>query len=116
MDANGAIGGVVRMNTIGVNDILFPEKNIGVRLKGSFNSNSSSAPVLGSPGGTPVSGSHLNTAVPAEYGSQEGMNRPAFLSPTGGSGSLATVTGNVDFEIVGAYARRRRSIQHISRQ
>ena len=49
MDANGAIGGVVRMSTIGANDILLPEKNIGIRIKGGFNSNSSSVPALGTP-------------------------------------------------------------------
>ncbi|MBK0032590.1 TonB-dependent receptor [Erwinia sp. S43] len=91
-DATGATGGVVRMSTIGINDILLPGKSVGVRLKGSFNTNSSSVPAAG-------------TAT-------ELVNRPSFLDPTGGAGSIAIAGTTELVDVVAAYARRKSGNYH----
>ncbi|TNL09712.1 TonB-dependent receptor [Kosakonia cowanii] len=91
-DATGATGGVVRMSTIGVDDILLPGKDFGVRLKGGFNTNSSSVPNAGT--------------------LSESVSRPSFLEPTGGSGSVA-IAGTTEFvDVVAAYARRKNGNYH----
>lgn len=116
IDANGAIGGVVRMSTIGANDILLPEKNIGIRLKGAFNTNSSSVPDVSTAGGIRGAGSHANNDLPTTFGGSAGMDRPAFLNPTGGSGSVALAARTENFEVVGAYARRKNGNYHAGKQ
>ncbi|CPR16694.1 TonB-dependent receptor [Brenneria goodwinii] len=112
-DATGATGGVVRMSTIGVDDILLPGKSFGVRLKGGFNTNSSSAPATGTFGG--FTGAQSYTGTMPDQGSlfsSNGMNRPAVLEPTGGSGSIA-VAGTTEYvDILAAYARRKNGNYH----
>ncbi|EMC2290391.1 TonB-dependent receptor [Salmonella enterica] len=112
-DATGATGGVVRMSTIGVDDILLPGKNFGVRLKGGFNTNSSSVPALGTFGGFNGTQAYTGT-MPSQDSlfNSDGMGRPAFLEPTGGSGSIA-VAGTTEYvDIVAAYARRKNGNYH----
>jgi hemoglobin/transferrin/lactoferrin receptor protein len=116
LDANGAVGGIVRMDTIGAKDILLPEKNIGIRLKGGFNTNSTSAPALGTPGGIRGAGNYGSSPVPDEFGSQQGMDRPAFLTPSGGSGSVAIAGRTDNFEVIGAYARRKNGNYYAGKQ
>ncbi|VFR17546.1 Iron siderophore receptor protein [plant metagenome] len=112
-DATGATGGVVRMSTIGVTDILLPGKSFGVRLKGGFNTNSSSVPALGTWGGYNGGQGYYSTLPSADTLFQPGgMDRPAFLEPTGGSGSVA-VAGTTEYvDIVAAYARRKNGNYH----
>ncbi|MCL2891675.1 TonB-dependent receptor [Brenneria sp. MC1SB4.1] len=107
-DATGATGGVVRVSTIGVKDILLPGESFGVRLKGGFNTNSSSAPATGTWGGYNGSAGYYDTLPAADtLFSSGGMDRPASLVPTGGSGSIA-VAGTTEYvDIIAAYARRR---------
>ncbi|MEL4392673.1 TonB-dependent receptor [Shewanella algae] len=91
-DATGATGGVVRMSTIGVDDILLPGESLGVRLKGGFNTNSSSVP---------------DVATEAES-----VNRPSLLEITGGAGSLA-IAGTMEFvDVTAAYVRRKNGNYH----
>lgn len=108
-DATGATGGVVRMSTIGVDDILLPGKSFGVRLKGGFNTNSSSVPAVkterGWRGGSyPYNGTMPSTDTLFAPG---GMDRPSLFEPTGGSGSIA-IAGTTEYiDVVAAYARRK---------
>jgi hemoglobin/transferrin/lactoferrin receptor protein len=112
-DATGATGGVVRVSTIGVDDILLPGKSFGIRVKGSFNTNSSSIPDAGTAAGTTAGGTYwYPDTPPTSFGSSDGMDRPDFLSPTGGSGSVA-VAGTTEYvDVVAAYARRRNGNYH----
>ncbi|MBB6011776.1 hemoglobin/transferrin/lactoferrin receptor protein [Aquamicrobium lusatiense] len=118
-DANGAIGGVVRMSTIGVDDVVLPSKSFGIRLKGGFNSNSSSAPAVGTFGGLRLPGAgfstvgvYANDQLPSSFGGPEGMDRPGFLKPTSGSGSIAAGFRSDHVDVVAAYSRRRNGNYH----
>lgn len=111
-DGAGIIGGAVRMNTITVDDILLPEKNFGVRLKGGFNSNSSSAPPVGTKGGLSDGGVYPTTSLPSSFGGPDGMDRPGFLEPTGGNGSIAAGYRSEYVDLVAAFARRKNGNYH----
>lgn len=106
-DSTGAVGGIVRMSTIGVKDILLPGHDFGVRLKGNFNTNSRSAPSPGTTGGLTNLGTYYSwDEFPSGFGDSTGMDRPATLKPTGGSGSIA-IAGTTDaVDVVAAYAQR----------
>ncbi|MGU3576024.1 TonB-dependent receptor domain-containing protein [Brucellaceae bacterium C25G] len=106
-DGSGAIGGMVRMNTIGVNDILRPDKDFGIRIKGGFNSNSSSVPAQGTKGGYWGGGAYPNASLPSSFGDDRGVDRPAFLEPTGGTGSIAGAYRSEYVDVLAAYARRK---------
>lgn len=106
-DATGAIGGVVRASTIAVEDILLPGKSYGVRVKGSFNSNSTTPPVFGTPGGSQGKQVYALAALPSSFFEPDGMERPGFLLPTGFSGSIAAAATTENFDFVAAYARRK---------
>ncbi|WP_421566610.1 TonB-dependent receptor domain-containing protein [Ochrobactrum sp. EDr1-4] len=106
-DANGAIGGVVRMSTINADDILIPGQTTGVRIKGGFNTNSAPVPALGTLAGQRGIGTFGDSEIPTTFGGSAGMDRPGFLTPTGGSGSVAIAAKTDNFEIVAAQARRK---------
>ncbi len=111
-DGAGVIGGIVRMNTITVDDILLPDRTFGVRLKGGFNTNSSSIPPVGTWGGLSGAGNYPNDSVPSSFGGPDGMDRPGFLEPTGGSGSIAAGYRSEYVDLVAAYARRKNGNYH----
>ncbi|MGU3497025.1 TonB-dependent receptor domain-containing protein [Xanthobacteraceae bacterium A53D] len=109
-DATGATGGVVRMSTINASDILLPGRSFGVRVRGGFNTNSTPVPATGTTGGFNGRGipSYDGTLPPAyEYFGMNGLDRPPFLKPTGGSGSLAAAYSNEFVDIVAGYAQRK---------
>ncbi len=107
-DATGAIGGIVRMSTIGADDILLPGQSVGVRVKGSINNNSAPVPGVGTQAGIRGDSSTYPSAqVPSVFGDFLGMDRPGFLVPTGGSGSVAVAGKTDNVEVVAAYARRK---------
>ncbi|TCR03029.1 hemoglobin/transferrin/lactoferrin receptor protein [Neorhizobium sp. JUb45] len=115
----GATGGLVRMETINAGDIIKDDKNWGVRVRGGMMGNMSSPPAVGTPGGyAPMSKSRFisgcNWACTIEpipdnllSGSASGMDRPAFLAPKSGSGSVAFAARNDMLEVVAAYAKRK---------
>ncbi|MBI1650568.1 TonB-dependent receptor [Hyphomicrobium sulfonivorans] len=111
-DGAGAIGGIVRMDTIGVDDILLPGKNSGVRFKGGFNTNSSSVPAVGTWGGLAGTGNYPNSQIPSSFGGPDGMDRPGLLEPTGGYGSVAAAYRSETIDIVAAYAQRKNGNYH----
>ncbi|MGU3576533.1 TonB-dependent receptor domain-containing protein [Brucellaceae bacterium C25G] len=107
-DAVGAIGGIVRMSTINADDILLPDQTVGIRIKGSVNNNSTPAPGVGTEGGIRGDGGTYPAGqLPVSYGDILGMDRPGFLAPSGGSGSIAIAGKTDNIEIVAAYARRK---------
>ncbi|NYT35321.1 TonB-dependent receptor [Allopusillimonas soli] len=115
-DATGATGGVVRVSTIGVKDILLPGKRYGIRLKGGFNTNSSPVPSAGTYGGWDHIASTLpyTKELPPAHTrfSADGMSRPPLLTPTGGSGSIAIANTTEMVDIVVAYAQRKNGNYH----
>lgn len=103
-DGSGAIGGVVRMRTLSAADILLPGKQMGVRLRGGFNTNSTTPPDVLTPGGM-AGGSYAAGSTPTTRDGGN-MDRPAFLDPTGGNGSVAAALSSESIDLVAAYARR----------
>ncbi|MDH4989647.1 TonB-dependent receptor [Aquamicrobium lusatiense] len=120
----GATGGLVRMETLNADDIIRGDKNWGIRLRGGIMGNTSTPPAIGTPGGyPPLKKSRFITdcnwactidTIPETLltGSPYGMDRPAFLEPTSGSGSAAFAARNDMFEVVAAYARRKNGNYH----
>jgi hemoglobin/transferrin/lactoferrin receptor protein len=115
----GATGGLVRMETINADDIIKDDRNWGVRVRGGLIGNSSTPPAIGTPGGyAPMAKSRFRTScnyvctsetIPDNLlsGSSYGMDRPQFLQPTSGSGSVAFAGRNDMFEMTAAYAKRK---------
>lgn len=113
----GAIGGVVSMRTLNAEDIISGDKDWGIRLKGSFSDNSSSPPAAFTTGGLRNGGRFLTACgggrtctvqqLPSEFADETGMDRPSTGTPTGGSGSIAAAKRWGEFEVLGAFARRK---------
>lgn len=115
----GATGGLVRMETLNASDIIKDDKNWGIRVRGGMMSNTSTPPAVGTPGGyAPMGKSRFRTGcnytctietIPDNLlsGSSHGMDRPSFLKPTSGSGSVAFAARNDMFEVTAAYAKRK---------
>ncbi|MFP1682940.1 TonB-dependent receptor domain-containing protein [Alloalcanivorax sp. C16-1] len=116
--ASGATGGVVSMRTIGANDIIKPGKDWGLRLRGGAMGNSSAAPPGGTPAGMDGTGRTYyvdcavaslcqgENALPEQFGSPEGMDRPGLLDMRSWSGSIAAARRFESFDLVAAYAQR----------
>ena len=104
-DATGAIGGIVRMQTISADDILLPGKQFGVRLRGGFNSNSASVPAVFTQGG--MLGGRFPEGTTPVVRDGGNMDRPGLLDPTGGNGSIAGAFTSENVDLVAAYARRK---------
>lgn len=117
-DATGATGGLVRASIIGVDDILLPGKNYGIRLRGGLATNSSPVPEVGTNGGWKgrlrLRSSSEFPAASTRFHSN-GMRRPALLETTGGSGSavVAATTEYIDF--VAGYVQRKNGNYHAGR-
>lgn len=124
----GATGGLAVMRTIEADDIITGDKNWGIRVRGSIMSNTSSPPAEGTTGGiygfsdksyiTDCNWSCKKVTAPEtlpnldDYMAPTGMDRPAFLEPTSGSGSAAFAARWENAEIVAAYARRKTGNYH----
>ncbi|PHM67403.1 TonB receptor-related protein [Xenorhabdus stockiae] len=105
-DANGAIGGVVRVSTLNVNDVVLHGQTFGVRMTGGFNNNSTRPPEVGTVGGYPKSDSYQNDEIYKAYGHPAGMDRHGGFRPTGGNGSIALGIKSEYLDMVAAFARR----------
>ncbi|WP_052717432.1 TonB-dependent receptor [Chromobacterium vaccinii] len=81
----GAIGGLVKMDTLKAEDILLPGERRGVRLRGGLQSNSA--------------------APPAELSATPRQHSPA-LDGRAGHGSVAAALREDRYELVGAFAYR----------
>jgi hemoglobin/transferrin/lactoferrin receptor protein len=119
----GSIGGVISMRTIDAQDILLPGRSFGVRIRGGFNTNTREAPETYTPGGLRESmlGRYkvgCNYACGAldtlpsyqsvnQLGNPRGLDRPSWIKPGGGNGSIA-VAKSWDFvDLVGAVTYRK---------
>ncbi len=122
-DAVGGVGGVVRMRTINASDIVLPGRDIGIRIRGGFNTNSRTPPAPFTKGGlqTTMTGSFLTGCNYAncgtiqdishiidinDLGNARGFDRPSWLKPTGWNGSVAAAKVWRDAELVAAIAYR----------
>ncbi|ARO15938.1 TonB-dependent receptor (plasmid) [Ketogulonicigenium robustum] len=103
-DASGAVGGIVRMRTIGADDIVLPGASFGVRIRGGFNTNSTDVPDEMTPGG--VIGGMFQVGQPSIVRDGGNMDRPSLLAPTGGNGSVALGFKSEYFDLVAAAAHR----------
>jgi len=118
----GSVGGVVSMRTINAQDILLPGKTFSVRVRGGFSTNTREAPETYTPGGLRESmigrfRTGCNYACGAvvaapiyksvnELGNARGFNRPSWIKPTGGNGSVAVVKSWDAIDLVGAFTYR----------
>lgn len=106
---SGGVAGTVAMHTVDAADIVEDGKTFGLRVKGGFGSNTSS-PEAGSVAGY----TYKNTlmGVGTATASSDGMNRPAFLSPTQGSGSIVAAMRDEAVDLLAGYAYRKRGNYH----
>ncbi|TKT76182.1 TonB-dependent receptor [Aquamicrobium sp. LC103] len=107
--ASNGIAGTVAMRTLDAGDIVEEGRKFGMRLKGGFGTNTSK-PKDGAVAGY----SYRNT--PNQVGvatpSADGMDRPPFLEPTSGSGSLVAAFKEENFDLIAGYAYRKQGNYH----
>lgn len=118
--ASSGIAGTVAMRTLEAGDIVKEGNRFGLRVKGGFGTNSSK-PKAGSESGYLIankgySGSQ-NPDLDPHYistvkSSDATMNRPAFLKPTNGSGSIVAAMQDENIELLAGYAYRKRGNYH----
>lgn len=119
----GSVGGVVSMRTINASDILLPGRTFGIRVRGGFNTNTREAPEPYTTGGlqSTMTGSYLTgcnfancgtiVTPPSltdvdQLGNTRGLNRPSWIKPTGGNGSIAIAKTWEGLDLVGAVTYR----------
>lgn len=102
--------GSVAMRTLSADDIVKPGDAWGVRVKGGIGGNTSD-PVAGNKAGylftNPLGWSDPTTGYGSATPSSTGMDRPSFLSPTSGSGSIVGAYKGESFDLLAGYARRK---------
>ncbi|MGU3575533.1 TonB-dependent receptor domain-containing protein [Brucellaceae bacterium C25G] len=106
--ASSGIAGTVAMRTLEAGDIVKEGNRFGLRVKGGFGTNSSK-PVAGTKAGYSI----INHPSASSYSSSDDtMNRPAFLKPTNGSGSIVAAMQDESVELLAGYAYRKRGNYH----
>lgn len=118
--ASSGIAGTVAMRTVEAGDIVKEGNRFGLRVKGGFGTNSSK-PVAGDAAGyginnkgyslpqNPDNDQYYKSTVTT---SDDTMNRPAFLKPTNGSGSIIAAMQDESIELLAGYAYRKRGNYH----
>lgn len=86
-DGAGAIGGVVSIRTLNIDDIVPHDREYGVRLRGGISSN--------------------NIAPPESMTTRERTDQPDLLDFESGSASIAAGFRGENFDVMAAFARRR---------
>ena len=118
--ASSGIAGTVAMRTLEAGDIVKDGKRFGLRVKGGFGTNSSK-PEAGDVAGYSIINKGYSTPKTPEYdhlyqptieSSDDTMNRPAFLKPTNGSGSIVAAMQDDNLELLAGYAYRKRGNYH----
>lgn len=92
-DGVGATGGLVRVETIGAKDLIAPGGTFGIQLRGGMTGNNVDPPATAT----------LGTG----NGTRERFDRPGLFDLNGFNLSLAAAGRVGDFELVGAFARRK---------
>ncbi|MDH4980669.1 TonB-dependent receptor [Hyphomicrobium sp. D-2] len=105
--ASRGIAGTVTMRTVDADDIVKPGETWGMRVKGSFGTNTSS----------PEAGALSGYAYPSRPGrplveSPDGMDRPSILQPTNGAASILAATKGDNVDLVVGYAHRKQGNYH----
>lgn len=98
--ASRGAAGSVSMRTINAGDIVKEGDSWGLRVRGGFGTNTIS-PTPGNQGGYsfPVNGTPI--------ASENGLDRPSFLQPTSGSGSITAAIKQDDWDFLAGYAYRK---------
>lgn len=107
--ASRGIAGTVAMRTLEARDIIEGGKRWGMRVKGEFGTNTSS-PEAGTVAGYDFPSSSYFEYEPIP--SPDGLDRPSFLEPTNGSGSIVAAYEDDRFEFIAGYAHRKRGNYH----
>lgn len=105
--ASRGIAGSVAMRTIGADDIVKQGEKWGVRVRGGIGGNTST-PVPGHLGGYAYRNGPVSTATP----SPDGLDRPAFLTPTNGSSSAVGAIKEEGYDMLWGYAYRKQGNYH----
>jgi len=102
--------GSVAMRTLNADDIIKSGDSWGIRVKGGIGGNTTS-PVAGNKAGylfnNPIGWSDPTTGYGSATPSSTGMDRPSFLSPTNGSGSVVAAYKGDGFDVLAGYAARK---------
>lgn len=92
-DGVGATGGVVRVSTIGVNELIAPDGSFGIQARASLAGNNVDPPAVGT----------LGTG----NGGPDRFDRPGLVDLNGWSASIAAAGRVGIFDLVAAAARRK---------
>lgn len=106
--SSSGIAGTVAMRTIEAGDIVREGNRFGLRVKGGFGTNSSK-PQAGDKAGYAINNTTGGSTVTSL---DDTMNRPAFLKPTNGSGSIIAAMKDENIELLAGYAYRKRGNYH----
>jgi hemoglobin/transferrin/lactoferrin receptor protein len=107
--SSSGIAGTVAMRTVSAADIIEEGKTFGLKVKGGFGGNTSD-PQAGALAGY---GLRNNAGgVPTVSSAQDGMDRPNFLAPTGGSGSIIAAMRSETVDLLAGYAYRKQGNYH----
>lgn len=98
--------GAVAMRTVSADDIVKPGDRWGIRVKGGVGGNTSS------PEAGDIAGYRYQSGVGTATPSETGMDRPSFLSPTNGSGSVVGAYKGDTIDVLAGYARRSQGNYH----
>lgn len=98
--------GSVAMRTVSADDIVKDGEKWGLKVKAGFGTNSS-VPTAGA-----LSGYRYQSVAGTATPSADGMDRPAILKPTTGSGSVIGAYKGEDVDVVAGYAHRRQGNYH----
>lgn len=110
--ASSGVAGTVAIRTLDAADIVKDGNQFGLRIKGGFGTNTTS-PEAGNKAGYLISNPLGSTNDPTSgYGSAvaspDGMDRPAFLTPTQGSVSVVGAMSTENVDLLAGYAYRER--------
>lgn len=99
--ASRGAAGAVSMRTVSAGDIVKDDNTWGIKVKGGVGTNTTS-PTPGAAGGY----RWPTTADPTLRESTTGLNRPSFLTPTSGSGSVVAAYKDEYWDFLAGYAAR----------
>lgn len=121
----GANGGLVSMRTVNASDIVSPDRDFGIRVRGTAIGNNTGTPMEagtaaglytgGKNGASPVY--RINCAnealcsdqyaLPTEWGPVDGLDRPGTYQPKSWAGSIVAAKRWEKVDFVAAYAQRQ---------
>lgn len=100
------IAGTVAMRTLSADDVVKPGEKWGVWIKSGFGTNTGHGRP-GALGGYKWDQPTNSAPHLLPNATSEGMNRPGFLDPTSGSGSVVAAIKEQNYDILWGYAHRK---------